>query len=196
MKLLIIGGFLGSGKTTLLVNIAKILSSSRYSVVVVENEIGEIGVDGKYLQSEGIQYQELYGGCICCTLSNDLRRTVEGIHKNINPDWVIIEPTGAADISYLKHQVRDNLPFIEKHVTITVIDPLRHFMLLEMLTPLLKTQICSADVLAINKIDLVGTDEIGRIVRSLKRMAKETVPVAMISAEKQTNLPDLLQNII
>jgi G3E family GTPase len=69
-------------------------------------------------------------------------------------------------------------------------------MLLEMLTPLLKTQICSADVLAINKIDLVGTDEIGRIVRSLKRMAKETVPVAMISAEKQTNLPDLLQNII
>lgn len=196
MKILIIGGFLGSGKTTLLINIAKIFASLSYFVVVVENEIGEIGIDGRYLQSEGIQFQELYGGCICCTLTNDLRRTLENIHKNLNPDWVIIEPTGAADISYLKHQVIDNLPFIEKHVTITLIDPLRHFMLLEMMTPFLETQIGSADVLAINKIDAVSAKEAGRIAQSLKEMAKETIPVAMISAEKQTNLPELLKDIL
>ena len=113
----------------------------------------------------------------------------------MNPDWVIMEPTGEADISYLKHKVIDNLSFIEKHVTITLIDPLRHFMLLEMMTPLLKAQVGSADVLAINKIDMVSTNEVGRIVKSLKEMMEEMIPVAVISAEKQTSLPELLKGI-
>ena len=61
MKVLVIDGFLGSGKTTLLINIAKIFFSLRYLVAVVENEIGKIGIDGKYLKHEGIQIREIYG---------------------------------------------------------------------------------------------------------------------------------------
>ena len=64
MRVLIIGGFLGSGKTTLLLSIAKKLTSVPLKVAIIENEIGEIGIDGKYISQYGIEVQELYGGCI------------------------------------------------------------------------------------------------------------------------------------
>jgi G3E family GTPase len=137
----------------------------------------------------------MYGGCICCTLTNDLRYTLKKIHKSVNPDWVIIEPTGAADVSYLKENVLEKLPFIEKHTTITLIDPLRYFMILEMMTPLLEAQVGSADVLAINKIETVSKKEVDQIVKSLEGIKKGAAPIALISAEKRQNLSELLKGI-
>ena len=64
MKLLIIAGFLGSGKTTLLLQIAKHLAASSQRIAIIENEMGEVGVDGEYLTLEGLHVQELLGGCI------------------------------------------------------------------------------------------------------------------------------------
>ena len=70
MKLLIIAGFLGSGKTTLLLQVAERLAASSLRIAIIENEMGEVGVDGGYLGLEGLHVQELLGGCICCTLAS------------------------------------------------------------------------------------------------------------------------------
>ncbi len=96
----------------------------------------------------------------------------------------------------MKRGVMDNLEFVERHVTITIVDPSRYFMLLEMLTPLLKSQIDSVDRLAINKIDAVEAQGIERVFRSVRDMTKGMIPVVPISAEKEKNIPELLDGIM
>lgn len=76
MELIIISGFLGSGKTTLLLGMARSLVEASIRVAIIENEVGEIGIDGQYLRQEGLEVQELFGGCICCTLSAGLVPTL------------------------------------------------------------------------------------------------------------------------
>ena len=85
MKLLIIAGFLGSGRTTLLLEVARRLVAVPQKIAIIENEVGEIGIDGKYLHQKGLQVQELFGGCVCCTLSADLVSTLEKIEKLYQP---------------------------------------------------------------------------------------------------------------
>ena len=76
MKIIMIGGLLGSGKTTILLKLVNQFKDYYKKIIIIENEIGEIGIDGKYLQNEGLQVQELYSGCVCCTLSVDLVSTL------------------------------------------------------------------------------------------------------------------------
>src|SRR5210317_1406548 len=96
MKLLIIAGFLGSGKTTLLLQVAKHLAAASKRIAIIENEMGEVGVDGDYLTLEGLHVQELLGGCICCTLAAGLVGTLEKVERLFQPDLVILEATGSA----------------------------------------------------------------------------------------------------
>ena len=74
MNVLCIAGFLGSGKTTILLEVARSLTEDGVRVAVIENEIGEVGVDGGYVREQGLPVQELFGGCICCTLQIGLVR--------------------------------------------------------------------------------------------------------------------------
>ena len=100
MNLIIFGGFLGSGKTSLILSLSHFLlenkNSVKSNVVIIENEIGEIGVDDKVLEYSGLSVRELFSGCICCQLSSDLIITLNDIHEKIDPEWVIIETTGLA----------------------------------------------------------------------------------------------------
>ena len=77
MKLLSISGFLGSGKTTLLLRVAREFSKRFSKVAIIENEIGEVSIDSKFLQKEGLEIQELFGGCICCVMQLDLIETIK-----------------------------------------------------------------------------------------------------------------------
>ena len=86
MRLVLVAGFLGSGKTTLLEHIARQLTAAGRKIAIIENEAGEIGIDGNYLRQNGLEVQELYGGCICCTLSVDLVVTLpEDLRQRI--EW-------------------------------------------------------------------------------------------------------------
>ena len=101
MKVLILGGFLGSGKTSLLLQLAyyitgNALNDKKYQVVILENEVGEEGIDDKLLRGNGYQVENLFSGCACCTLSGELLSTVSKIEKELQPDWLILETTGLA----------------------------------------------------------------------------------------------------
>lgn len=101
MKVLILGGFLGSGKTSLLLQLAYYMTGhlsgdKKYQVVILENEIGEEGIDDKLLRGNGYQVENLFSGCACCTLSGELLSSVSNIEKQLQPQWLILETTGLA----------------------------------------------------------------------------------------------------
>jgi G3E family GTPase len=97
-KIDIISGFLGAGKTTL---IKKILDERKPGQVIalIENEFGDVGIDGDILQEQGIAVEEIYSGCICCTLLGNFERALLELIQKYNPDRIIIEPTGIAKLS-------------------------------------------------------------------------------------------------
>ena len=195
MKLLVIAGFLGSGKTTLLLEVARRLTAASQKIAIIENEVGEIGIDGKYLRQEGLQVQELFGGCICCTLSVDLVSTLEKVERLFQTDLTIIEPTGLASPGDVVTAVRSYAPMVTDIMVITLLDATRYEMLYEMLTPLLTAQIQSADIVAINKIDVVEGDNIDLISKNVNQLNPQARVVA-ISAEKRINLEPLVMELV
>ncbi|MDD6102600.1 MAG: GTP-binding protein [Clostridiales bacterium] len=105
-KVDIISGFLGAGKTTL---IKKLLSEGNYGdkVVLIENEFGEIGIDGGFLKESGIQVTEMNSGCICCTLVGDFGKALSEVIEKYDPDRIIIEPSGVGKLSDVIKAVED-----------------------------------------------------------------------------------------
>lgn len=98
IKIDVVAGFLGAGKTTL---IKKILDErpAGQVIAVVENEFGDIGLDGELLRQDGVQVEEIYSGCICCTLLGSFERALLQLIEKFGPDRIIIEPTGIARLS-------------------------------------------------------------------------------------------------
>ena len=105
-KIDIISGFLGAGKTTL---IKKLLSEALNGeqVVLIENEFGEIGIDGGFLKDSGIEIREMNSGCICCSLVGDFGKSLEEVLVKYKPDRVVIEPSGVGKLSDVMKAVRD-----------------------------------------------------------------------------------------
>lgn len=155
MKLLCISGFLGSGKTTILLQMAAARAHSDQSVAIVENEIGEIGVDGDVVSELGVPVRELFGGCVCCTLQAGFVETLHDVATEIAPDWVIIEPTGLAAPGDLVKAVRSWAPEVDDVLVLTVVDAARIGVLSEVAAPLIEAQIQAASVVAVNKVDQV-----------------------------------------
>lgn len=154
MHLLLFSGFLGSGKTSLVIPLAKAAAESGRRVAVIVNEIGEIGIDNQLMRHLGLNVWELTAGCICCTLSGDLVTTLEKLDEKYSPDLVIVEASGAAD----PHAVLAMLPYYHGRPllsvrTVCIVDPLRLPMLMEVITPLITSQIAHADVVIVSKAD-------------------------------------------
>ncbi len=95
-SVILLSGFLGAGKTTLLKQILS-WDSDLSGTVVIVNEFGEVGIDGSLLKDTGSNVVELTSGCICCTLSSDLKQSLEKIHEDLKPKRVLIESSGVAD---------------------------------------------------------------------------------------------------
>ena len=98
VKVNIISGFLGAGKTTL---IKKLLTGSvaKEKIILLENEYGEVGVDGSFMKDSGIIVDELNSGCICCTLVGDFQKAVDDLIAKYHPDRLLIEPSGVGKLS-------------------------------------------------------------------------------------------------
>ena len=184
MRTIVIAGFLGSGKTTVLLQLAKRLTDDGKRVAVVENEIGEVGIDGKYVAEHGLLVQELFGGCICCTLTIGLIDALEGLARTFRPDYVLVEPTGIAQPAELAEAVRQYSTQSAHVSVITLLDAERYFMLSEVLGPLLEGQISHADVVAVNKCDLVEPPELERIVTDVRALAPRTSLVTMSEGDR------------
>ncbi|MEW6440540.1 MAG: GTP-binding protein [bacterium] len=191
MKLLLISGFLGSGKTTLLLHVARRLSTTSRKIAIIENEVGQVGIDGQYLRREGLEVQELFGGCVCCTLSVDLLTTLEKLDRLVQPDRVILEATGVARPGDIVPTIRRYGSMVDDIQVLCLVDAPRFEMLLEVMNPLVAAQVGAADLVAINKIDEVDEAKVDRIRNSVQGLNGKARVVA-ISAEKQIHLDSLM----
>ncbi len=159
MKILLLGGFLGSGKTSVLLPLAKYLTdhSTREGtkVAIVENEIGDVSIDGITLRNAGLSVTELFSGCICCTLGTELLNGLFEMEKTQDPEWVIIEATGVACPGNVRDSILESIKTISVVRTAVLCDAERLQLLLKAISTLAPQQIADADVLLLNKIDLV-----------------------------------------
>lgn len=176
MKILILGGFLGSGKTTLLLQMARYMveksaSDRAYKVVILENEVGQEGIDDKLLRSNGFNVENLFNGCVCCTLSNEIVATVDEIERNYQPDWLIIETTGLAYPGLIRSSLREGLK--KASYICTVVDASRWKRFLVPMHSLLEGQIESADMVLLNKADLVGEEMLDEVENDIHHFRQE-----------------------
>lgn len=157
MRILLFGGFLGSGKTTTILQVAKQITTTRgETVAIIENEIGEAGVDDKLLSAGGFQVRPLFGGCVCCQITGDLVTAVEEIRKDLDPDWLIVEMTGLAVPANIAQAIGKYCAGDCSFKTVTIVDGGRWPELKEVLEPLVVAQVQKSDLVIINKIDIAG----------------------------------------
>ncbi|WP_139652520.1 GTP-binding protein [Raoultibacter phocaeensis] len=195
MKVLIVGGFLGSGKTTLLLHLIeheKVRSNKEVPVAVLENEIGSIGIDDRVIGGKGYAVTTMLSGCACCTLAGDLVRAVSGIRADIDPDLLVIEATGLAVPCDMKRNLEAQLGVAAR--ICTVVDASRWRRMLVPLQTLLSQQLNDADLICINKIDLVDTEEI-HFIESSVRTFNETACTLTLSVTEHVS-DDALERIV
>ena len=188
MKIHIIGGFLGSGKTTLIMAMAERYMDNGLKVTILENEAGEIGVDGAVLRNKGLNAVELTNGCICCTLTGTLHSTMRTIERDIDPDILIIEPTGLALPHKVAEMIRGTVDDEEVSI-IGVCDAVRFPLLVEKKEEFIRMQLSKSDILWINKIDSVGTDEIEKVGSWLSSICPK-VPIYQLSGKTGEGLDE------
>ncbi len=105
IKINIISGFLGAGKTTLIKKLLTAIKPGTEKIILLENEYGDVGVDGAFMKDSGIIVDELNSGCICCTLVGDFQKAVDELIEKYNPDRLIIEPSGVGKLSEIVNAV-------------------------------------------------------------------------------------------
>jgi len=150
--LIILTGFLGSGKTSFLQHYIEYQTQRSRFVAVIQNEIGEVGLDGKLLDYRVTEIDE---GCVCCSLVGNLKRAVQGILDSFSPDSIILETSGLANPKNLLDELRELEEWVRLDSTVTVVDALNLETSLEEYA-IAADQITAADVLILNKSDLVG----------------------------------------
>lgn len=163
MRFLILGGFLGSGKTSLLLQLASYMRGTLgiEKTVILENEIGQVGIDDNVLSGSGYNVQGMFAGCVCCTLAGELTLTVQAIDRDIAPEWMIMEATGMAFPQNVKENLVDVLG-IDPRIC-CLVDAKRWNRLLRPMEHLLPLQLKEADTVLINKTDLVSEEELASV---------------------------------
>ncbi len=164
MKIAQIAGFLGSGKTSLLITVAKDLVQRGHRIAIIVNDVGEINVDAKFIESYGLKAKEISGGCICCQIAGSFANTLAILHDTFKPDIVIVEPSGVAIPWGLKRAAEyseaETDVVIEHAPVVTLVDSTRIDMLIDAVRRLVETQIREADVCLINKVDAATQEQI------------------------------------
>ncbi|MDR1589020.1 MAG: cobalamin biosynthesis protein P47K [Oscillospiraceae bacterium] len=190
MKVLILGGFLGSGKTTALMQLArymvKISDPGRENkVVILENEIGEVGIDDVYLRGGGFTVNNLFSGCACCTVSGELVTAVSRIRSQLDPEWIIVETTGVAYPVNMRENLHTALG-LQSRICILV-DASRWRRLLTPMRELLRGQLVGADAVLVNKTDKVDEDALSGIERDILEFEPKSV---MLRISALSPVPD------
>jgi G3E family GTPase len=181
MKVSQIAGFLGSGKTTAVMKIVDELMKRGHKVAIVVNDVGEINVDAKFIESHGLKAKEISGGCICCQIAGTFAETLAMIHDSYDPEIVIVEPSGVAIPWGLKRaaeysEAKTNM-VIEHAPVITLVDATRIEILIKAVRRLVETQIRESDVCFVNKVDTASAADI----KKTEALIKEMNPKAEIS---------------
>ena len=161
----IISGYLGSGKTTLLRNIIKNLDKK---FAILMNEFGEVSIDSQIIKGKNVDVQELSGGCVCCSLTGEFEAAIKEIKEKYSPEIIIMETTGVAEPDSIVFDL-EGFPEAKLDSVIIVLDA-DSFLRFPNVGRIGEAQIGVADIVLLNKIDLVGKKEIVEIEDKIKRI--------------------------
>ena len=182
---LVVSGFLGSGKTTLIRGLLQEAQATGKRLAVVSNEFGELGIDEALLSSENPGgYVELEGGCVCCQLSNELLTTLQDLWERVHPDRVIVETSGVAlPFETLTTFWREPVStWAEESLAVVVVNA-EQMVEGRDLEGTFDQQVSSADILVLNKIDLVPGGQLSRLESMLHELAPGTPIVQSVNAQ-------------
>lgn len=168
-KIDIISGFLGSGKTTL---IKKLIDNEfkDKKIAIIENEFGEISIDGAILEEKNVDIKEINSGCICCSLVGDFKKAIKEIVDKYNPDRIIIEPSGVAKLSEVITACRgiDNENIDNINMVITVVDAWKAKMYIKNFGEFYKDQIRNGKIIVLTRTERLEADRLEEVIKSIK----------------------------
>lgn len=191
MKIRIVSGFLGAGKTTCICNM---LERREGLTGVLVNEFGDIGIDAELIQrGEAVDMVELPSGCICCTLRNDLVQAVEEIKARVNPDRLIIEPSGLAvpsGILEALEPIKEKLG-LEIEAIIGIVDADGFLPNLEsgLFGDFYTDQLANSDIILVNKVDLVPPETLQQVEEKIREYNQSAVILHTVNCRAE--LPEL-----
>ena len=192
-KIDIISGFLGAGKTTF---IKKLLQEAikGEQVVLIENEFGQIGIDGGFLKDSGIEIREMNSGCICCSLVGDFGKSLEEVLTKYKPERVIIEPSGVGKLSDVMNAVRDvakNLD-VKLNSAVTIVDATKCKMYMKNFGEFFNNQIENAGTIVMSRTDLADSKKVLADVDLLREHNKDasivTTPIDQLTGAQLLEL--------
>ncbi|HWQ49385.1 MAG TPA: GTP-binding protein [Methanosarcina sp.] len=198
MQVIVVGGFLGSGKTTTIINMGKYLAEKGKKVAIIVNEIGEVGIDGDVIKRFGFDTKEITSGCICCSLKVGLRTTMNLLVKEYKPDIIMIEPTGIAFPHVIKNEVE--LMNLGEDVRIaplvTLIDGSRFKNLMKEVKEFAMRQIIDAEILGINKIDLIEPIQLPILESSVQQLNPKARVVLLSGKDTGKNFENFMRIVL
>ena len=189
VKIDIISGFLGAGKTTL---IKKLLKDGFQGeqVVLIENEFGEIGIDGVFLKEAGIQIREMNSGCICCSLVGDFGTSLKEVVTKYDPDRILIEPSGVgklSDVIKAVQGVQDEVD-IKLNSYTTVVDAKKCKMYMKNFGEFFDNQIQYAGAIIMSRTDIASEKKVQESLELLRSLNKDaaiiTTPIENLDGKK------------
>jgi G3E family GTPase len=189
-KIGIISGFLGAGKTTLIQKLLKETLSNK-KVVLIENEFGEVGIDGKILKQTGVRIREINSGCICCTLAGDFSNALQEVIHKYNPDQILIEPSGVGKLSDILP------PCLEKaeiNFCITVVNALKYKMYAKNFSEFFFDQIQNANTIFLSRTQKAESNQLQNVAKSIRQHNPNavilTTPWEQISANRMMEIAE------
>ena len=178
VKVDIISGFLGAGKTTLIKHLLAHVYAGE-NVVLIENEFGEIGIDGGFLKEAGIEIREMNSGCICCSLVGDFATSLKEVVTRYNPDRILIEPSGVgklSDVIKAVENVKDELE-LEICYKVAVIDVTKCKMYLKNFGEFYKNQIESASTVIFSRTDIAKAEKVEEALELVKSLNSDAAVI-------------------
>ncbi len=196
VKLLVVAGFFGCGKTTFIINAAKrLVKDYGLKIAIIVNDIGEIGIDDKVISSYGLRVKEIFGGCVCCQLGDDMIKTLRVVEKRLRPDLAILEPSGAADPSQILSLVGLAKNFeLDMRPMVILVDATQ-FKLLMTEMPLAIRKVAFGEIVLINKIDAVSAAELSEVTTEVQKINRGAV-IRQISARREGDVEPILEMLV
>lgn len=191
VKIDIVSGFLGSGKTTFIKELINDIYSEK-NIVVIENEFGDVGIDGIYLKNSNITVKELTSGCICCSFTGVFKDTIKEIIEIYNPERIIIEPTGVAKLSDVLKALKDPLlaNLISINLVIVVVNLLKHNLYLNNFGDFYKDQIKNSSIVILSRNNESSPENTKEVISSIRLINKDaTISTYFQKPKENDSLP-------